>query len=105
MVDAYVELKAGFYTNQWYENLLAEFTVRHSASVELLAGFIPRRSTSVELKAGLTVRHSSSETLLAMLSVRHPNDTEVLAGFLITRKGWASQGLPASVYRDMSIIS
>jgi hypothetical protein len=90
MVDANIELSAGFTVKQWYADLLAEGVVRHSANEELKAGF--EGMVRLDLPAAFAVQRTAT-------------GLNVGAEFDISTKGWVSQGLPVSVYRDLSIVS
>lgn len=98
------------------EDLLGYFNVRHSTSGDLAAGFFVNQAVK-NLKGELSSRHASSEEilggfwspghvtdLLAGFIVRQPESTEVLGELVVHRSGLATQGVTASVLRDMSIL-
>jgi len=87
-------------------DLLGELIARHSAAENLLAEMVVRHSATRDLPGEKVVRHSSSTTLLGEIVVRHSASLEGPAGILeISRDEWIMQGVPASVYRDIGVIS
>jgi hypothetical protein len=99
------ELKAGFYVLSILDgsqDLKGIFDVGQD-SADLKAGF--ESQVRLDLKAGFIVYNAGSADLNAAINVRHPNDGELNAGFNVSRTGWLSQGLSASVMRDLSVLA
>jgi len=98
-------LKGEFYvltTKTGSEDLQAELLLRQLTSD--LKGIFSAQSTA-NLKGLFIVRHVSSAALKGIATIRHP-DTEILsAEFRVSIEGWEMQGLDASVYRDLGVIS
>ena len=85
------------------ENLHGDATIRYNYE-ELYAK--AETQATRDLTGIATIRHSGTGEIFSKVTIRHSGTTDDLrAEARVTVEGWEMQGLTATVYRDLGVIS